>query len=71
MSNPDMVHIKEIESGFKVSVMFEGDLESVKKAVLEYVKDYPEAGYMTHIIEEGQNLDGSHYCKIWRLASCD
>lgn len=66
-----MVKIRETDSYTSVNVMVEGELEAVKKAVEAYLKDYPEAGYGTRVIEESQTLDGGYYCKLWRLASCD
>jgi len=43
----------------------------VDKAVQDYLKEYPYAGYMTEIEKEGENMDGGYYAHLLRLGSCD
>lgn len=66
-----MKQLKEVDSGSHTTVLIEGSVDEVQKMIDDYLKDYPENAYMTHINEEGMRLDGGYYCKLWRLSSCD
>ena len=66
------MQFKETTFGNSVTAYFKSPgPEALDTAVSNYMKDYPYAGYMTYIIEQGQESDGTHYCKLSRMASCD
>lgn len=62
---------EERDGGSVTRVMFDGELEAVKKAVSAYLEDYPERDYMTRIIEESQTIDGLYHVEVWRLSGRD
>lgn len=67
-----MVEFKEVVRGQKVVAYFKGSSKpEVQRAVQNYLKDYPFAGYMTEVDKEGENVDGGYYAHILRLGSAD
>jgi hypothetical protein len=66
-----MVQFDETNAGSSVYAHFQSpEPTELTKAVERYILDYPEAGYMTRVEEQGQNIDGTYYIKLWRLSSC-
>ena len=66
------MQFEETSTGGSVFARFESpDPTELTKAVERYMVDYPEAGYMTQIHEQGQTIDGWYYIVLWRLGSCD
>lgn len=67
-----MVQFKETIYGNSVTANFKSPEPSeLKEAVDRYFGDYPYAGYMTYVVEQGQESDGTHYFNLWRMSSCD
>jgi hypothetical protein len=67
-----MINFREVAVGRKVMAYFKGySKPEVDKAVQDYLKEYPYAGYMTEIEKEGENMDGGYYAHLLRLGSCD
>ena len=67
-----MVSFKEEQIGSKVRIYFRGTVKAeVEKAMLDYMKDYPYAGYLTQVEKHGENMDGGYYMHLWRVAKGD
>jgi hypothetical protein len=67
-----MVTFKEVTVGGKVGAYFKGSSKSeVEQAAMDYMAEYPFAGYLTEVEKKGENIDGGYYIHIWRRASCD
>ena len=67
-----MIQFNETIRGNTVHATFKSpDPDELVKAVYRYENDYPYAGYMTRVVEEGQESDGSFYKIVYRMASCD
>lgn len=67
-----MVNFKEVTVGGKVGAYFKGSSKSeVEQAAMDYMAEYPFAGYLTEVEKKGENMDGGYYIHIWRRASCD
>jgi len=64
--------ITENKGSSFVTVKIESKYQSeVQKAVDQYVKDFPQEGYMTEVKSLGKTDDGVFYAKLVRYASCD